>query len=57
MRTERAAAPAVSNSLASSMGLKSSRITPLEGDAFFNSAMILILSFLKTCEKLGGATT
>src|ERR1019366_504750 len=39
VNTERAAAPACSRSRASSDGLKSARIKPLEGEAFFSSAI------------------
>src|SRR5882724_8572191 len=38
--TDSAAAPACSNSRASSAGRKSARIKPFEGDAFLSSAMI-----------------
>src|SRR6185312_9531312 len=40
VRTESAAAPACSNSRASSATGKSARINPFDGDAFFNSEMI-----------------
>src|SRR5690242_15227278 len=40
VRTDKAVAPAPASSFANSVTLKSPRIKPFDGDAFFNSAMI-----------------
>ncbi len=59
MRTESAAAPAASSSRASSATGKSARIRPLEGEAFFSSAMtasraVVVSQFQAEATRLAG---